>query len=96
MITRLIDFFPADPKYDFLMRLSAASVGGYALCWSLFVLLCAYLPYEKATLWYLTGQIAPLPFLFALLWAFVAQSPLRALAWPFGLALLFAFAGWLR
>ncbi len=83
-------------RTDLILRLVAASVGGYALCWTLFVALCAWLPYEKATVWYLTGQIAPLPFLGALLWAFVARSAWRALAWPFGLAVLASLAGWLR
>lgn len=73
-----------------LLRLVAAAIGGYALCWALFVALCVWLPFEKATVWYFTGQIAPLPFLGALLWAFIARTPLRALTWPFGLAAICA------
>jgi len=83
-------------RLDLPLRLVAAAGGGYALCWAMFVALGAWLPFSKATVWYFTGQIAPLPFLGALLWAFVAHTPQRALAWPFGLAVLctgIAFTG---
>lgn len=73
-------------RFDLPLRLCAATLGGYALCWSLFALLCAWLPFPKATVWYFTGQLAPLPFLVVLLWAFAAQGARRALLWPFGLA----------
>lgn len=78
------------------LRVLAATGGGYALCWALFTLLCAWLPWEKASIWYFTGQLAPLPFVGALLWAFVARSAWRALLWPLALAALFALAGALR
>lgn len=74
-------------------RILVAAVGGYALCWSLFLALCAWLPYQKVTLWYLTGQLAPLPFLFALLAAFAARSAGRMAAWIFGLAGFFYLLG---
>jgi hypothetical protein len=78
------------------LRLVAAVAGAYALCWTLFELVCAWLPASAATRWYVTGQIAPLPFVGVLLWAFVAPTPLRALAWPLGLAALCALAGAVR
>lgn len=81
-------------RLDLPLRLVAAAGGGYALCWALFVACSVWLPFSKATVWYFTGQIAPLPFLGALLWAFMARTPLRALAWPFGLAAVFAAAAW--
>jgi len=81
---------------DLSLRLVAAAPGGYALCWALFELICAWLPASAATRWYVTGQIASMPFVGALLWAFVAPTPLRALVWPFGLAALCALAGALR
>lgn len=68
------------------MRILVAAIGGYGLCWSLFLALCAWLPYDKVTLWYLTGQLAPLPFLFALLAAFAARSIGRVAASICGLA----------
>lgn len=64
------------------LRILAAAFGGYALCWAIFYSLCSWLPYEKATVWYLTGQLAPLPFVGVLLWAFVSRSAWRALGWP--------------
>lgn len=78
------------------LRILAASAGGYALCWALFYLLCAWLPLARASVWYLTGQLAPLPFTLALLWAFLAETPGRALFWPFAGALALAVGGWLR
>ncbi|WP_305074241.1 hypothetical protein [Propionivibrio sp.] len=73
-------------RFDLPLRLGAATLGGYALCWSLFVLLCAWLPFSKATVWYFTGQLAPLPLLGVLLWAFAAHGAWRALLWPLALA----------
>lgn len=84
---------------DLCWRLLAASVGGYALCWTLFVACCVWLPFGKATVWYLTAQFAPLPFVGVLLWAFASRSPARALAVPAALSLaagLVALAGGLR
>lgn len=77
------------------LRILAAVLGGYALCWAIFYLLCTSLPYEKATVWYLTGQLAPLPFVGVLLWAFVCASPWRALGWPLVWAAAIALFGWL-
>lgn len=84
------------PRAGLLLRILAASGGGYALCWALFSLLCAWLPFERATVWYLTGQLAPLPFACALLWAFAAATPGRALFWPLAGALLLSLPGWLQ
>lgn len=84
------------PTGRLMLRIAAAVIGGYVMCWAIFDLLCAWLPFEKATLWYFTAQLAPLPFLLVLLWAFVARSAWRALAWPLGLAAGTAFLGWLR
>ena len=77
------------------LRILAAALGGYALCWAIFYLLCSWLPYEKATVWYLTGQLAPLPFVGVLLWAFVIPSAGRALGWPLLWAAAIALLGWL-
>ena len=85
---------PIDPpKTDLPLRILAAVLGGYALCWAIFDLLCASLPFAKATVWYLTGQLAPLPFLTVLLWAFVASTPWRALSLPLLLAACIALPG---
>lgn len=75
------------------LRLLAAAGGGYALCWALFELICTGLPYDRATLWYLTGQLAPLPLVGVLLWAFASPSPWRALAWPLAAAAAMAALG---
>ena len=79
-----------------IVRITAAVGGGYALCWSLVVFLCAWLPLPKASLWYLTGQLVPLPLLATLLWAFVAKSAWRALLGPLTLAGAFFLLGSLR
>ena len=71
---------------DLLPRILAASLGGYALCWSLISLLCAWLPLSKASLWFFTGQLVPLPFVGVLLWAFAAARAWQALAYPLTLA----------
>lgn len=84
------------PHAVLVLRIAAAALGGYALCWALFYLLCAWLPFEKATVWYLTGQLAPLPFLGSLLWAFVTATPGRALLWSLAGALALTALGWLR
>lgn len=78
------------PRRELGWRLAAAAGGGYALCWALFAALCAWLPLPRAGTWYFTGLLAPLPFLYAILWAFAAATPRRALAWPLGLAALLA------
>lgn len=78
------------------LRILAAALGGYALCWAIFYLLCAWLPYDKATRWYLTGQLAPLPFLGVLLWVFITASPWRALGLPLLWAAGIACLGWLK
>lgn len=75
------------------LRLLAAVGGGYALCWALFHLLCAWLPYSRATVWYLTGQLAPLPFLAVLLASFAIRDAWRAVAWPLAGAALLALLG---
>ncbi|WP_150430103.1 hypothetical protein [Dechloromonas sp. CZR5] len=89
--------FPPSPSrrdgHDLALRILVAASGGYALCWGLFVFLCAWLPYEKVTVWYLTGQLAPLPFVLVLLAAFAAGSAGRVAAWSFGLAGLLAGLG---
>ncbi len=79
---------PAPPRIrsDLALRIAAATLGGYALCWSLITLLCAWLPLTKASVWYFTGQIAPAPLLCILLWAFAAKGAWRALFWPTALA----------
>jgi hypothetical protein len=77
---------------ELLLRLVAASVGAYALCWSLFAALCVWLPWSRASIWYFTGQIAPLPLLGTLLWAFIAPTAQRALAWPLALTLILSIA----
>ena len=71
---------------DLLPRILAASLGGYALCWSLISLLCAWLPLSKPSLWFFTGQLVPLPFVGVLLWAFAASRAWQALAYPLALA----------
>lgn len=81
------------PGRDLALRILLAATGGYALCWGLFVFLCAWLPYQKVTVWYLTGQLAPLPFLLVLLAAFAAGPAWRVAAWSFGLASLLAGLG---
>lgn len=78
------------------LRILGATLGGYALCWAIFELLCAWLPLERATVWYLTGQLAPLPFLGVLLWAFITPSAARALYAPLLLAAVIGLPGWLR
>lgn len=76
------------PHLRLALRIALAAVGGYALCWGLFVLLCAWLPYQKVTVWYFLGQLAPLPFLIVLLAAFAVESIMRVAGWTFALALL--------
>ncbi len=78
------------------IRIAAAAFGGYALCWTFVVCLCAWLPFDKVTRWYLAGQLAPLPFLAALLWAFIAKTAWRAFIWPMAAAGGFALLGALR
>ena len=79
-----------------VIRVFAATIGGYALCWSMFSVLCAWLPFTKATVWYLTGQLAPLPLLGVLLWAFATAHIQRALLWPLALAACLQFLAVLR
>jgi hypothetical protein len=78
-------FRPAAAGGRLALRITAAVLGGYALCWALFAALCAWLPWERASVWYLTGQLAPLPFLAVLLWVFAVQGA-RQVLWPLALA----------
>ena len=75
--------------YELFVRILAATLGSYALCWSVLTQLCAWLPFAKATVWYFTTQLAPLPFLGGLLWAFAASDARRALSWPLAIAAVF-------
>lgn len=77
------------------LRLLTATLGGYALCWSLIAALCVWLPDDRVTLWYLTGQLVPVPLTAVLLWAFAARTVVQAVAWPLALAAGFALLGWL-
>lgn len=61
-----------------LPRILVAALGGYALCWALVSLLCAWLPMAKASRWFLTGQLVPIPMVAVLLWAFAARNLWRA------------------
>lgn len=68
------------------VRILGATLGAYALCWALIHFLCVWLALPKVSLWFLTGQLAPLPLLLVLLWSFAVKKAWLALAAPLFLA----------
>ncbi len=78
-----------------LSRVLAAGLGGYAVAWALVFALGVWLPLARVSLWFLMGQILPVPLLLALLWAFAASSAARAWGWLLALATLLAGLGYL-
>lgn len=77
---------PTHRSTNIPIRILGATLGAYALCWALISFLCAWLALPKVSLWFLTGQLAPLPFLLALLWSFAVKKAWLALAAPLLLA----------
>lgn len=49
-----------------LSRVLAAGLGGYAAAWALVFALGVWLPLARVSLWFLMGQILPVPLLLAL------------------------------
>ena len=85
-----------DNRIDLALRLISSTLGAYALCWAVIAALSAWLPLAKASVWFLTGQLVPLPFVAVVLGAFATRNATRALVIPLTLAAAFQLVAELR